>query len=354
VQRLVIVDDGAIVVDAPAAELLAQPSVLDAHGVAVPQLAALNAALRERYRDWPSPTTVESVVDELQVRGVLNPSTSEVTTTSGPPVIELSHVTFRYPGASRPAVEDVSLRVASGEIAAVVGNNGSGKTTLSKLILGLIKIRPSSGGVTVFGEPVARIRPDVVGYIYQNPDAMLSQMSVRDEVAFTPRLLGRTDAAAISEEMLSNFGLDELATRFPLALSKGQRQRLAYAAVSASGTPILIFDEPTTGIDLPGVNQIMQYMDSLRRAQRTIVFITHDMPLAMRWADRILVMHDGRLVHTGPPSSLLQLDPEVLARYHLRLPPIADLARRLGLLGRIATPEDLLERLEAPATACIS
>ena len=181
---------------------------------------------------------------------------------------------------------------------------------------------------------------------------MLSQMSAHDELAFTPKLLGRTDWQERTEPMLGNFELAPLATRFPLGLSKGQRQRLAYAAVTAAGPPVLIFDEPTTGIDQPGYAQIMQYMDALRREQKTIVFITHDMPLAMRWADRIVVMHNGRVVHTGPPESLARLSPERLKKYHLRLPPVSEVVRLLGISGHFATPAALVERLNKAVSVC--
>jgi energy-coupling factor transport system ATP-binding protein len=353
VERLVIVDNGTIAADAPASELLASSAPLETHGIAVPQLAALNAGLSAQYADWQPASTVTDLVAELQARGVVPRQSAPPAPKlprPGRPVIELEGVTFRYPGAGRAAVEDVSASIGQGELVAVVGNNGSGKTTLSKLILGLLK--PTRGQVAVLGQAVHTIRPDQIGYIYQNPDAMLSQMSVRDEVAFTPRLLGRADWAAVTERMVQNFGLDQLERRFPLALSKGQRQRLAYAAVTAAGPPILIFDEPTTGIDQPGCDQIMQYMDSLRGEQKTIVFITHDMPLAMRWADRVLVMHDGHLVHSGPPASLTELEPARLADYHLTLPPVSEVARRLGLGGEVATPAALLASLERTVVAC--
>jgi energy-coupling factor transport system ATP-binding protein len=261
-------------------------------------------------------------------------------------------VTFRYRDAGRTAIKDVNLTIDQGELVAVVGNNGSGKTTLSKLILGLLK--PREGSVRVLGSPVDRIRPELIGYIYQNPDAMLSQMSVRDEVTFTPRLLGLSNWQGVTARMVDYFGLSGLATRFPLSLSKGQRQRVAYAAVTAAGPPILIFDEPTTGIDQPGCDQIMEYMDSLRRDQKTIVFITHDMPLAMRWADRIVVMHDGQVVHDGAPDSLIHLERRLLDSYHLKLPPVAEVARRLGLTGSVVTPEALLERLRPAAPVAVT
>ncbi len=348
VDRLVIVDDGAIVADASAEQLLREPTLLGEHGIAVPQLAGLNAAFRKRDPDWVNATSAAEVAAAISARGVVKePGTIEPPpATETAPVIRLSGVTFQYPEAARPAVEDVSLTIGAGELVAILGNNGSGKTTLSKLILGLL--RPTSGGIEVFAQPVDRIRPDWVGYIYQNPDAMLSQMSVREEVAFTPRLLGRPDWLDATEHMLLKFGLERLSKRFPLSLSKGQRQRLAYAAVTAASPPILIFDEPTTGIDKPGCDQIMDYMDALRHEQKTILFITHDMALAMRWADRVVVMHDGRIAHVGPVESLASLEPSRLAAYHLKLPLVSEVARRLSLRGHVATAEDLLAHVQEP------
>jgi energy-coupling factor transport system ATP-binding protein len=350
VDRLIIVDNGAIVADASTADMLAHPDILRAHGIAIPQLSAVNAALRARYTDWPAATDASTLVEAFSARGMaLQPRAPEPQPRDGEPVIQLSDVSFRYPDGPRAAVENVSLSVNAGELVAILGNNGSGKTTLSKLILGLLK--PTHGGVRVVGQPVERIRPESVGYIYQNPDAMLSQMSVRDEVAFTPKLLGHADWQAVTDRTLASFGLEHLHKRFPLSLSKGQRQRLAYAAVTAAGPPILIFDEPTTGIDQPGCDQIMEYMDTLRREQKTILFITHDMALAVRWADRVVIMHDGRLVHAGPVETFASLDPARLAAYHLKLPLVSDVAQRLGLSGRVATAQDLVAYLEQAAIA---
>ncbi len=350
VDRLVILDAGAVAADAPVAAIFAQPSVLSVHGIAVPQVVAINAALRSRIPDWPIDAPLEAIADRLRF-GVTQGSVSAAAEHQAEAAIELSGVWFRYPGAARVAIQDVSLSVATGEILAIVGNNGSGKTTLSKIMLGLLQ--PSGGSLRILGEKVQRIRPDLVGYIYQNPDAMLSQMSVAEEVAFTPRLLGRDDWSEQSRLMLDRFGLTELESRYPLALSKGQRQRVAYAAVAAAGPPILIFDEPTTGIDQPGCDQIMEYMDALRRQGHTIVFITHDMVLATRWADRVVVLHDGHVAHVGAPSSLASLGTDRLATYHLRLPPLIDLAQRLGLAAAVSTPEELVGLLvgaiEAPA-----
>ncbi len=348
VDRLIVLDAGAVAADAPVAEIFAEPSVLHSHGIAVPQNVAINTALRSLQPDWPIDAPIEAIADRFRPRTAAQP-TDAALGTGFDSAIELSGVSFRYHDAAAAALEDISLSVRVGEILAIVGNNGSGKTTLSKIMLGLLQ--PTAGSVRIQGEKVQRIRPDLVGYIYQNPDAMLSQMSVAEEVAFTPRLLGQDGWREQSRLMLDRFGLTELESRYPLALSKGQRQRLAYAAVAAAGPPILIFDEPTTGIDKPGCDQIMEYMDALRRQGHTIVFITHDMVLATRWADRVVVLHAGRVAHVGPPATLASLGKDRLATYHLRLPPLLDLAERLGLAGRVSTPEELVDALAATVEA---
>jgi len=310
VDRLAIVDNGAIVIDRRTDQIFAEPEVLSAHGVAVPQSVAIEHARRS------GDVELEALFGR-PAHGAPGPSSETA--------IELHDVSFTYPAAARPAIDDVSLSIRAGEIVAIVGNNGSGKTTLGKLMLGLLK--PARGSVRLQGQAVERMRPDLVGYIFQNPDAMLSQMSVAEEIAFTPKLLGRSDWRAQTDSMLGRFGLADLHGRYPLALSKGQRQRLAYAAVAAADPPMYIFDEPTTGIDKPGCDQIMEYMDALRRDGKTIVFITHDMALATRWADRVVVVHDGRIGHVGSVDSLAALSDDALATYHLQLPPLLRLVR---------------------------
>ncbi|KKQ75038.1 MAG: ABC transporter related protein [Candidatus Woesebacteria bacterium GW2011_GWB1_38_5b] len=232
-------------------------------------------------------------------------------------ILKLSGVTYSYPSVDYPTVSDISMSINGGEFVAIVGENGSGKTTLCKLMLGLLK--PSSGHVSMFEEAVASVQPERVGYIYQNPDAMLSQMSVSEEVGFTPKTLRHPNWRREANLAIERFGLESLRDRFPLSLSKGQRQRVAYSAVTAAQPPILIFDEPTTGIDHPSVEKIMHYMDELRQNGKTIIFVTHDMGLAFRWADRIVVMKNGKIAFAGTPEEL-ETQQDMLEEWYIRLP----------------------------------
>lgn len=336
--RLIVVNDGEIVADGPTKGILRQRELLKSCGVALPQLVAFNHLMVERFSDWQLHAGFTEIVERLDdnIYSIVAASPQDPIARQA---VEVGNVTFQYPHAERAAIDDVTLSIGQGEIVAIVGNNGSGKTTISKLIMGLLK--PQQGTITVMGQEVTRIRPDLIGYIYQNPDGMLSQMTVREEVAFTPKILRVPNWQEVTEQMLAQFSLQELESRFPLALSKGQRQRLAYAAVTAAQPPILIFDEPTTGIDQPGCDEIMHYMDELRRMGKTILFITHDMALAMKWADRVVVIHQGRVVHDGTPAMLMTVPDDVLARYHLRLPPICELAKAVGVVA--ITPEDLAD-----------
>ena len=343
VNRLVVVDGGQIMADGKASELLDNPSLLVEHGIALPQLIALRQLLPAERR-WPVFADAQSVASYLQGWRESQP---ELPHPNGvvhqEEVIRLERVSYAYHGSHKPAVADVSLSVKRGEIVAIVGNNGSGKTTLSKLILGLLK--PSSGNVSMHGERVQRIRPERVGYIYQNPDGMLTTMSVAEEVGLTPKILGMADWHERATDMLARFSLTELAHKYPLALSKGQRQRLAYAAVAAAHPPVYIFDEPTTGIDKPGCDEIMRYMDELRRRGCTILFVTHDMPLALRWADRVVVMSEGQVVQSTTPNSLAALDPYLLEMCGLHMPPIVQVSKLLGLGQLPTTPDQLVPYL---------
>lgn len=336
VDRLIVINDGEIVADGPTKDILRQRELLASCGVALPQLVAFNHLMGERFSHWQLHAGLTEIVERLD-HNVHPIVAAPQLYTARNQVVEIDHVMFQYPHAKSQTVDDISLSVGQGEIVAIIGNNGSGKTTFSKLIMGLLK--PQQGTITVMGQRIKRIRPDLIGYIYQNPDGMLSQMTVREEVAFTPKILRIPNWQEVTEQMLSQFSLQELESRFPLALSKGQRQRLAYAAVTAAQPPVLIFDEPTTGIDQPGCDEIMHYMDALRRMGKTILFITHDMALAMKWADRVAVIHQGKVVHNGTPATLMTVPEDVLARYHLRLPPICEVSKAVGVIA--TTPENL-------------
>lgn len=340
VERLVILEEGTVVADCTRDSIFKRPELLKKHGVTVPQVVAFNHLMRARDQTWPITADIDSTSALLRQfeLGELQQN-SRRSSLDEQEVVVLEGVSFRYPESEELALRDISFSLRRGEMVALVGNNGAGKSTLGMLLLGLLK--PTSGRIEVLGEEVCGIQPQKTGYIFQNPDAMFCCMSVRDEIAFTPKTLGIPGWRQMTEDSLIKLNLEKLAGRFPLALSKGQRQQVAYASVAISQPPILIFDEPTTGIDRPSCERIMAYMDHLRREGKTILFITHDMILASEWADRIMVLNDGELVFDSTPRELLATGRKRLGDLHLTLPAISELASEIGLTAGVLTPEEL-------------
>lgn len=230
-------------------------------------------------------------------------------------MIELEAVSKTYAGATRPAVSGISLTVDDESVLVVLGESGSGKTTVLKLINRLIEL--SSGRVRVGGEDVAGLDPiDLrrrIGYAFQGV-GLFPHMSVADNIAVVPRLLGWTEADVSSrvDELLElmNLAPAEYRGRFPHALSGGQRQRVGVARALAARSRVLLMDEPFGALD-PLTRDELQ--EELMRLQGTlgltIVLVTHDVSEALRLADRIAVMKDGMLLGHDTPARLLASPP---------------------------------------------
>jgi energy-coupling factor transporter ATP-binding protein EcfA2 len=260
------------------------------------------------------------------------------------PLVTFEEVSFTYAEDSPEVIHDVSLTVRRGDIVAVLGPNGAGKTTLVKHAIGLLK--PRHGKVLVEGTDtqemsVAQIA-HTMGYVFQSPSHMLFAPSVRQELAFGPRNLGYADevieeGVAQAVEMVNLQGLEDYP---PLALSFGQQKRVSIAAIIAMRSKILVMDEPTAGQDYANY---MAFMESILQMPsfQAVLFITHDLDLAICFANRVLLMFDGRLAGDGRPEEVLS-DSDLLHR--CRLVPTSLLAANLDYLpktGRFMSAEAL-------------
>jgi osmoprotectant transport system ATP-binding protein len=227
-------------------------------------------------------------------------------------VIELLEVSKRYGGPGTPwAVNGLSLAVAAGELVALLGESGSGKTTLLKLVNRLLD--PDLGEVRVAGrdvrgeDPVALRR--TIGYVIQHA-GLLPHLSVADNVAMVPRLLGgrRRDTAPRVDELLALVGLppNEFRARFPDQLSGGQRQRVGVARALAARPKVVLLDEPFGALD-PITRATLQ--GELARIHRelglTMLLVTHDLAEALTLADRIVVMRAGEVCQIATPHQLI-------------------------------------------------
>jgi osmoprotectant transport system ATP-binding protein len=223
--------------------------------------------------------------------------------------VELRDVTKRY-ASSAPALDAVSLEVASGRVLVLLGRSGSGKTTALKTVNGLV--RPDSGLVFALGEDVSRA-PVIplrrrIGYVIQEA-GLLPHLTVEENVGLVPGLLGWNPEriAERTREMLSLVGLapDRFVTKRPSQLSGGERQRVGLARALCADPPLLLMDEPFGALD-PLTRRRLQ--DEFRELQqqlgKSVMLVTHDVPEAMRLADEIAVMDAGHVLQRGNPREI--------------------------------------------------
>lgn len=334
--RLVLLAEGRVLADGPSRALLGDVALLRACGVRPRDLDVLRAALSlpERLDD------VDGAERALRARGLVPradegdgtgapvlprvPSSDEM-----PPLLELRDVRFAYPGGAA-ALDGVSLRIDPGELVALLGQNGSGKTTLAKHLNGLLA--PASGEVRLDGTDLRELRLGTiarhVGFVFQDPDHQLFCASVEEEVAFGARHLGLEGGAL--EERIANVldvcGLADRRADDPFLLRKGERQRLAIAAILALEPRVLILDEPTTGLDHREQTAILALLARLHDARRSVVVITHTPWLVAEHASRAVLLAEGRVLFDGDVRRLFRAGP-ALSRAAFVLPD----ATRLGL-----------------------
>ncbi len=233
--------------------------------------------------------------------------------------IEISHLHYAYPDGFE-ALRGIDLRIGRGEKVALVGPNGAGKSTLLLHLNGTN--RPSHGSVRVAGMPVdrerlGRIRAEV-GLVFQDPDDQLFSPTVFDDVAFGPLHMGvgNDDIHRRVERALEAVGMGGSERRLPSHLSIGQRKRVALATVLSMDPSVLVFDEPSAGLDPRGRRQLIELLRSL---PQTVIVATHDMRLVADVLERTIVMDDGFIVADGPTAALLG-DEALLERHGLERP----------------------------------
>jgi energy-coupling factor transport system ATP-binding protein len=256
------------------------------------------------------------------------------------------------------ALRGVDLEVLAGERLAIIGPTGSGKSTLVQHFNGLL--RPTSGTVRIEGEDLwaratdRRRARQRVGLVFQFPEAQLFEETVRRDVAFGPRNLALPDDAIAErvDDALRQVGLDpaRFGDRSPFGLSGGEMRRVAIAGVLAMRPRVLVLDEPTAGLDPQGRDELLARLERLHRQGLTLVLISHDMDVVARLADRVVVLHEGRVLLQGSPREIFARETE-LAGIGFGLPQAARLARLLrerGLpIGDVLTMDEARRAIQA-------
>lgn len=271
--------------------------------------------------------------------------------------IEFRNVSFRYEGSDHLAIDEVNIAIAPGEILLVTGPAGSGKTTLCSCINGLIPHYHEgklTGDVLVRGYNTRRARigglASLVGLVFQDPESQLVTASVADEVAFGPENLGvpRQDILSRVEEALKVTRLTGYEDRVPHSLSGGEQQACVIAAIYAMHPDIYVMDEPLANLDPAGRTQILRLVvEVAKKRGKTLLLVEHALEESLPFADRVIVMNQGRVVRDGTVDQVLAGGdiPFVFTR-----PAIVRLADKLGFNPLPMTPEEfhreLISRVE--------
>jgi energy-coupling factor transport system ATP-binding protein len=259
--------------------------------------------------------------------------------------IEVKELHFTYPGGVE-ALRGINVEINSGERVAIIGQNGGGKTTLVRHFNGLLK--PTQGTVLV-GDwdtrqfPVAKLAARV-GYVFQNPDEQLFCKTVADEIAFGPRNLGYPGEKVQNqvEGALALTGLVKERDTNPYDLSPTWRKMVALASVIAMDTPIVIFDEPTTGQDASTIERIAHLIDTLHQRGKSIITITHDIDFCAENFERIIALAEGQVLLDGPRREVIRQE-ETLALTWVEPPQLTRLAKQLKLADTPSNQDEFLE-----------
>ena len=326
-KQVMVMEQGRIAWQGSQQEAFCQPDVFLRQGLRIPQ----TVHICHRLGLTSESATVEAAYAKIsqaypgcsvQARPILQQCIAD----PAEPVIEVSDLEFQYDQQKGNVLDGINLTVRRGQFVVLMGNNGAGKSTLLHHICGLQKTQ--KGQVKLLGQPVKTLDRRV-GMVMQNPDLMLFNSTVAQEISFgLQHGLGRGKNLGNWRPLLERIGLGGLEDRFPLALSQGQRVRVAIASLLACQPDIMLLDEPTTGQDLGHIDDIIELLQEFTQTGGTVILCTHDTEVAARYAERVIVMTSGRVVADASPREVFSQD-EVLSKTGLRPPTSLQLSRRL-------------------------
>jgi cobalt/nickel transport system ATP-binding protein len=248
-------------------------------------------------------------------------------------ILEARQIRYRYPHGME-AIIGISFHIRKGEKIALVGPNGAGKSTLLMMFNGMI--RPDAGTILFDNQPIRydaaslRLLRKRVGFVLQNPDRQIIAPTVYQDVAFGPTNLGyqETEVREAVTLALRHVGLEGFERRPPHQLSGGEKKRVAIAGVLAMDPDVLVFDEPTSGLDPAGSEDIIELLDELNHEGKTVIISTHDVELAYPWADRAILLLEGKILQEDIPEVAFG-NPEFVRMAHLSLPTLLELHTEL-------------------------
>lgn len=328
VDRILLVNDGTLLFNGSPDELLSSKLLLE-NGIREPLYVTV---LRQLGFDTRSAQNL-SQLDALDLSDLVLPDRvlKDKRDSSSDSILKVEGLSVSY-GDNPAIIEDMSFSLKKGERLAIVGKNGAGKSTLAKALCGFV---PSQGKLTYKGQDISQDsiaeRSERIGFVLQNPNQMISQTMIFDEVALGLRLRGieETEVEERVHEVLKTCGLYSF-RKWPIsALSFGQKKRVTIASILVLKPEIIILDEPTAGQDYKTYTDIMNFLDSLQKQGHTIVMITHDMQLMLEYSDRCLVVVEGKVIADDKPVTILN-QKDLLESANLKQTSLYTLGQKLS------------------------
>ena len=328
VDRILLVNEGELIFNGSPDELLSSTLLLE-NGIREPLYVTV---LRQLGFDTRSAQNL-SQLDALDLSDLALPDRvlKDKRDSSSDSILKVEGLSVSY-GDNPTIIEDLSFSLKKGERLAIVGKNGAGKSTLAKALCGFV---PSQGKLTYEGQDISQDsiaeRSERIGFVLQNPNQMISQTMIFDEVALGLRLRGieETEVEERVHEVLKTCGLYSF-RKWPIsALSFGQKKRVTIASILVLKPEIIILDEPTAGQDYKTYTDIMNFLDSLQKQGHTIVMITHDMQLMLEYSDRCLVVVEGEIIADDKPVTILN-QKDLLESANLKQTSLYTLGQKLS------------------------
>ena len=332
--KVVIIDKGVVKgVGTPneilKSDLLTNSGLREPLYVEAMKLAGCDVSSEENLRD------INSINEENKeiLKSWFKNETSSKTINKEEKILEIKNLTFSHDGVKN-TLDDVSFYLNKGEILAVLGNNGAGKSTLCRSITGILK--PKSGSIFLNNECIdswsIKKKGSAIGYVMQNPNQMISQHMIKDEIALglKCRNFDKKYIDEKVEEVLKICGLYPYRNWPVQALSYGQKKRVTIASILAINPDVIILDEPTAGQDYKHYTEFMEFIKGLSNKGISIIMVTHDMQLTLEYCDRAVVLSGGKKIADDKPANILT-NKEIIKKSNLKETSLSTLAKTIDI-----------------------
>lgn len=346
VDHVVGILDGEVVFDGSRDEFFQNFELQEKLGVILPQEVEIYRALSAKVPDVKMFYNMDQARAELAGRTTAKTrAEKEAAAESFNSVISVKDLVKQFSDGFI-GLKQVNAQVPEGKIVAILGQNGSGKTTFVKHLNGLYK--PTSGevdyrGESILGKSVAQISKNII-LVFQHPEHMLFEETVKKELTFCARMQGVDFTEENIMEILTRYHLEKEKENFPLNLSMGQKHMLTILSVLLSSADVILLDEPTLGMDGFLIGDLEKMVLELKKAGKTIIMISHEIPFVFRLADYTVILNHGEKVFEGTKEELVERE-DIFDKINIEFPPVVRLSKELGLDEIVFDVDDFIAKV---------